>query len=62
MTTLTAKPTALDSFIAKAGEFDVLLQRLHSLMVRISKTPGAPSCFSVLLPAQLELAVRTKML
>ena len=31
MTTQTAKPTALDSFIAKAGEFDVLLQRLQQM-------------------------------
>lgn len=31
MTTQTAKPTALDSFIAKAGEFDALLQRLQQM-------------------------------
>ena len=31
MTTQTAKPTALDSVIAKAGEFDVLLQRLQQM-------------------------------
>ena len=31
MTTQTAKPTALDSFIAKASEFDVLLQRLQQM-------------------------------
>ena len=31
MTTLTAKPTALDNCIAKAGEFDVLLQRLQQM-------------------------------
>ena len=31
MTTQTAKPSALDSFIAKAGEFDVLLQRLQQM-------------------------------
>lgn len=31
MTTQTAKPTALDSFVAKACEFDVLLQRLQQM-------------------------------
>ena len=31
MTIQTAKPTALDTFIAKSGEFDVLLQRLQQM-------------------------------
>lgn len=31
MTTLTAKPTALDTFVAKTGEFDALLQRLQQM-------------------------------
>ena len=31
MTTQTAKPTALDSFIAKAGEFNDLLERLQQM-------------------------------
>jgi hypothetical protein len=31
MTTQTTKPTALDSFITKAGEFDALLQQLQQM-------------------------------
>ena len=31
MTIQTAKPTALDSFIAKAGEFNDLLERLQQM-------------------------------
>ena len=31
MTTLTAKPTPLESFIAKAGEFNDLLERLQQM-------------------------------
>lgn len=31
MTTLTAKPTDLDTFFAKAGEFNALLERLQQM-------------------------------
>lgn len=31
MTILTAKPTALDTFFAKAGEFNALLERLQQM-------------------------------
>jgi len=45
MTTLTAKPTALDSFIAKAGEFDALLQRLQQMRDdHFGVSPDAGTC------------------